>query len=169
MLGAAVAVPLALPLSPGLALGTLWFGMVGGGWPDWFDLRSDFRKSLRLRHRGASHGLTFGMAITAGLWFLLDLFAGTSWTVAGYDARLPFSAVLPWTLAFALGFLSHLVSDACTYAGIRPFLPFSQRRVWALPKFLRGQSSGPIDFLARWLAFTLILLGVAAYAWLRLA
>jgi membrane-bound metal-dependent hydrolase YbcI (DUF457 family) len=168
MLGAAVAMPIAVSLSPGLALGTIWWGMVGGGFPDWFDLRSEFRGSLRLRHRGASHGLPFGIAMSAGLYLLLQILAATPFSPGGIDLTVPDEAIRPWTIAFAFGFLSHMVSDAWTHAGIRPFLPLWDLRVWAVPKLLRGKSNGPIDFLARFLAMLGILIGIGAYAWLRL-
>jgi membrane-bound metal-dependent hydrolase YbcI (DUF457 family) len=167
MLGAAAAIPVALTLTPGLALGTVWWGMVGGGFPDWFDLRSDFRKGLRLRHRGASHGLPFALATVAALYLTLTLLARTPFTPFGIDLTVPDAAIRPWTLAFALGILSHLLSDACTHAGIRPLLPFSDIRVWIVPKLLRGKSNGPLDFLARFVAMTAILAGLIAYLWLH--
>ena len=167
MLGAAVAMPIAVPLSPGIALGTIWWDMVGGGFPDWFDLRSDLRRSFRLRHRGASHGIPLGMALTAGLFAVLGILATTTFTILGVTVALPDVAIRPWTIAFALGFLSHLVADAWTHAGIRPLLPFSDIRVWAAPKILRGRSNGPVDFLARFVAMLGLIVGVAAYAWLR--
>lgn len=164
MLGAAIAMPIAVPLSPGLALGAVWWGTVGGGFPDWFDLRSDLRKPLRLRHRGASHGLPFAALMTAGVWFIFRVLHETPLVVGGADLQLPASAIEPWTLAFALGVLSHLLSDAWTHAGIRPFLPFSAWRFWMVPKLLRGKSNGPIDFLARFIAMLGILAGVVAFA-----
>lgn len=160
--------PIAVPLSPGLALGAIWWGMVGGGFPDWFDLRSDLRKPLRLRHRGASHGLPFGSLLTVGLWLTLEIIAGTDFTFGDLTFKLSPSAILPWTLAFALGFLSHIVSDAWTYAGVRPLLPFSDIRMWIVPKFLRGKSNGPIDFLARFVAMLALLAGLVAYAVVRI-
>lgn len=169
MLGAAVAMPLAIPLSPGFALGTIWWGMVGGGFPDWFDLRSEFRGALRLRHRGASHGLPFGLAITAGLYLVLSLLAATPFVPFGMDLTVPDEAIRPWTAAFALGFLSHLVSDAWTHAGIRPLLPFSDLRVWAVPKILRGKSNGPLDVIARFVAMLAILVGLGVWGWLRVS
>lgn len=165
MLGAAVAMPIAVPLSPGLALGAIWWGMVGGGFPDWFDLRSEFRGSLRLRHRGASHGIPFGLAITAGLFFVLQALSGNTFAPGGIDLTLSPDAVQPWTWAFALGFLSHLLSDAWTHAGIRPLLPFSDLRVWVVPKLVRGKSNGPLDFLARFVAMLAILIGAGVYLW----
>jgi membrane-bound metal-dependent hydrolase YbcI (DUF457 family) len=164
MLGAAVAMPLAVPLSPGLALGAVFWGTVGGGFPDWVDLRSEWRKPLRLRHRGASHGLPFAILAAIGVYLMLRIVAGTTFPVAGYDLRLPHAAVEPWAVAFALGVLSHLIADAWTYAGIRPFLPFAQWRFWVVPKVLRGTSNGPLDFLARFLAMLGILAGVVAWA-----
>ena len=160
--------PIAVPLSPGLALGAVWWGMVGGGFPDWFDLRSDLRKPLRLRHRGASHGLPFGMLLTVGLWLALEIVAGTNFAFGDMTFNLSPSAILPWTLAFGLGFLSHIVSDAWTYAGVRPLLPFSGIRMWIVPKFLRGKSNGPLDFLARFVAMLGLIAGLLVYAVTRL-
>jgi membrane-bound metal-dependent hydrolase YbcI (DUF457 family) len=167
LLGAAAAIPVAITLSPGLALGAAWWGMVGGGFPDWFDLRSEFRRSLRLRHRGASHGLPFAIAMVVGLYLLLQILHATPFTLGDISIAVPAGAIRPWTFAFALGILSHLVADAWTHAGIRPFLPFSSVRVWVVPRLLRGKSSGPIDFLARYIAMTAILMGILAYLWLR--
>jgi membrane-bound metal-dependent hydrolase YbcI (DUF457 family) len=167
LLGAAASIPVALTLSPGLALGTVWWGMVGGGFPDWFDLRSEFRKGLRLRHRGASHGLPFALAMTGGLYLLLQVLAATSFTLGDTTIALTEAAIRPWTIAFALGILSHLVADAWTHAGIRPFLPFSSIRVWLVPKLLRGTSSGPLDFIARSIAMLAILVGLLAYLWVH--
>jgi len=164
MLGAAVAMPIAVPLSPGLALGAIWFGMAGGGFPDWFDLRSELRGQLRLRHRGASHGLPFGILVTLGVWIALRALNATPFAFGDLAFHVPASAIRPWTIAFALGVLSHLLSDAWTVAGIRPLLPVASFRFWIVPKFLRGRSSGPLDFLARFVAMCGILAGVVAYA-----
>ena len=164
MLGAAVAMPIAVPLSPGLALGAVWWGMVGGGFPDWFDLRSDLRKPLRLRHRGASHGLPLGALMTVGVWFIFRNLSETGFAIGSVDLQVPTEAISPWTLAFALGFLSHLLSDAWTHAGIRPLLPLLSIRVWIVPKFLRGRSNGPLDTLVRFVALLGILAGVVAMA-----
>ena len=169
MLGAAVSIPVALTLDPGLALGAAWWGMTGGGFPDWFDLRSEFRRSLRLRHRGASHGLPFALATTAALYLALTLLTRTPFVPFGIDLTVPDPAIRPWTVAYALGILSHLVADAWTHAGIRPLLPFSSLRVWVVPKLLRGTSNGPLDFIARYLAMTAILAGLLAYLWLHAA
>jgi membrane-bound metal-dependent hydrolase YbcI (DUF457 family) len=159
--------PLAMPLAPGLALGTIWWGMVGGGFPDWFDLRSEFRRSLRLRHRGASHGLPVGAAVGVGLFLLLSLLSQTAFVPFGVDLSIPAEAIWPWTIAFTLGFLSHLLADAATHAGIRPLLPFSDIRVWILPRFLRGKSSGPLDAIVRFVAMLALLVGLVAWGWLR--
>lgn len=166
LLGAAAAMPVALTLSPGLALGSLWWGMVGGGFPDWLDLRSEFRKGLRLRHRGASHGLPFAVAITAGLYLLLGVLAATPLTWGDVSVALTHEAIRPWTAAFAFGILSHLLSDAWTHAGIRPLLPFSDVRFWIAPKLLRGASSGPLDALVRFAAMLALLVGAVAYVWI---
>jgi membrane-bound metal-dependent hydrolase YbcI (DUF457 family) len=72
--------------------------------------------------------------------------------------------IVAWTAALALGFLSHLASDACTYAGIRPLLPFSRVKVWLLPGFLRSRTDGYLDTLARVAAIVAIAFGVVVYA-----
>ncbi|HWV36599.1 MAG TPA: metal-dependent hydrolase [Thermomicrobiales bacterium] len=164
MLGAAVAMPIAVSLSPGLALGAVWFGMAGGGFPDWLDLRSELRSPLRLRHRGASHGLPLGILLTIGVWIALRAASATTIDLGSLALHVPADAIQPWTIAFGLGFLSHLLSDAWTVAGIRPLLPIASFRFWIVPKVLRGRSSGPLDFLARFVAMCGILAGVVAYA-----
>lgn len=158
-LGAAAALPVAASLGPGLALGCIWVGMAGGAFPDWLDLHSDFRRGLRLRHRGASHGLPLGMVLTA-LWaallVLLHRHGLAGWTP-------PASAVVPLVVSFAAGFVSHLAADACTVAGIRPLLPFSSRRVWLLPGLLRMRTGGPLDFWVRWASTCLVVAGIVVY------
>lgn len=164
MLGAAVAMPIAVSLSPGLALGAVWFGMAGGGFPDWLDLRSELRGQLRLRHRGASHGLPFGILLTTGVWVALRALSEITLDAGSLAFHVPASAVQPWTLAFGFGFLSHLLSDAWTVAGIRPLLPLISFRFWIVPKLLRGRSNGPLDLFVRVVAMCGILAGVVAWA-----
>ncbi|MGC4192638.1 MAG: metal-dependent hydrolase [Thermomicrobiales bacterium] len=148
-LGAAVALPIVASASPSIAvgIGCCWFGVAGGGFPDWFDLRSDLRRPLRLQHRGASHGLPVALGVTALLYLVLHLlgssiFATESVTLVPSDttARL-------WSICFLAGIVSHLASDACTKGGIRPLLPFSQWKVWLLPKPLRSRHDGWLDRL----------------------
>ncbi len=55
--GAAVALPVAVVLSPAAAAGAIFLGMAGAVVPDYADLKSDFRRVLR--HRGVSHSLLF--------------------------------------------------------------------------------------------------------------
>lgn len=139
--------PIAVSLSPGIAIGCLWWGMAGGGFPDWFDLKSDFRKPLRLRHRGASHGLPVALLASAAVYGLLTVISQASFDILGVPISLSAQDAMPWTLGFLLGVLSHLVSDSCTISGIRPFLPFSGRSFWAIPKFLRSRHDGYLDRL----------------------
>jgi membrane-bound metal-dependent hydrolase YbcI (DUF457 family) len=147
MMGAAAGLLVAAPASVPVMAGAAWMGAVGGGFPDWLDLRSELRGSLRLRHRGASHGLPFVAAMTA-------LVAVAMWALASGDAGLPDWMAIEagtarlWTLAFLLGLLTHLAGDACTHAGIRPLLPFVRWRLWLLPGFLRGRSDGWLNGVA---------------------
>lgn len=148
--------PIAASSSPLIAAGAVWWGMVGGGYPDWFDLRSDF--SPRLKHRGASHSLLLGAAFTFALWWVLGLLADQFASIdLGHDA------IDTWALAFGAGFLSHILADACTRGGVRPFLPFSKTKWWLLPAWLRGTSEGTPDSIARVLALVVIAAGLLRY------
>ena len=149
LLGAAVAMPIAASSSPAIALGAVWWGMVGGGYPDWFDLRSDF--SHRLKHRGTSHSLILGVAFAFALWWVFGLVADQIRT-----NLLSHQDIDTWAIAFGLGFVSHIVADACTRAGVHPFLPFRNNKVWILPTWLRGTSEGTPDTLARVIAIVVI-------------
>jgi membrane-bound metal-dependent hydrolase YbcI (DUF457 family) len=157
--GAAAAAPVALPLSTGGAAVAIWLGIIGSALPDYLDLKAESRRMLR--HRGASHGLAVSALCTAAVFVVLRTL-----NQSGSDL-LPVSAahVWPWTLAFLAGVLSHLLSDACTIAGIRPLLPFSDFKFWLLPKFLRGRSSGPVNLAADLLA--VIVLGVCLGVYLH--
>jgi membrane-bound metal-dependent hydrolase YbcI (DUF457 family) len=162
LLGAAVVVPLALAQEPALAAGCLWLGMAGAGLPDWLDLRSDFRATLR--HRGVSHSLLALAACVGVTWFMLRLFQANPIAMGEVDLSLSRHAVRVLTIALGLGFLSHLAADACTVAGIRPLLPFTQWRVWLLPRPLRGRTGGPLDTGTRWLAVTVLAFGLVLAA-----
>lgn len=156
LLGAAVAMPIAASSSPLIAAGAVWWGMVGGGYPDWFDLRSDF--SPRLKHRGTSHSLALGAGFTFALWWILGLLADQFTSIdLGHDA------IDTWALAFGAGFLSHILADACTRGGVRPLLPFSNRKWWILPAWLRGRSEGTPDTIARALALVALVAGLLRY------
>ena len=164
-----MALPIAVSHEPLVAFGCLWFGMVGGGLPDWFDLRSDFRKPLRLRHRGISHSLVFLILGVGSVYVLLNVMRLSGFAPAGIDLAPPADAVRPWVLSTALGILSHLASDACTRGGIRPLLPFAQLRLWLLPRFLRSRFDGYLDVLFRLAAIGIIGAGTLAYVATRLS
>lgn len=162
MLGAATGTLVAASASLPMAAGAIWLGIAGGGFPDWLDLRSELRGSLRLRHRGASHGLPFTIGITAVVYLALRT---VSEGVVGLPEWLqPSDATAErWTLAFGAGILSHLASDACTHAGIRPMLPLFQWRVWLLPRLFRSRSDGYLNTVA--LGISVAVIGV----WIVLA
>jgi inner membrane protein len=72
-------------------------------------------------HRGLTHSV-LALAVTTGLasaamgaWF------GSVW----------------WGAVWGAGYASHLISDAWTWSGVRFLLPFTQRRFWLAPRFLR--------------------------------
>lgn len=163
LLGAAVAMPFALATGPVTAVGCVWWGMTGGGFPDWLDLRSDLRKPLRLRHRGVSHSFVAGIALTLGVFWLLRIAQGFDLDVHGHTLALGDDVVWFWSASFAAGFASHILSDACTRAGIQPWLPFNDWKVWLLPKPLRSRSDGYLDRVTRLLAAGAVIAGVAIF------
>jgi membrane-bound metal-dependent hydrolase YbcI (DUF457 family) len=168
LLGAAVALPIAVSRDPAVAAGCIWFGMVGGGLPDWLDLRSDFKTSLRLRHRGASHSI-FALAIFVGLFSAgLSTLRQAEFRVGDVSIAPADATIWAWTVSIALGVTSHLLSDACTISGVRPLLPLADARFWLLPKALRGRSDGYLDTVFRALAITALAFGVVVLA-VRLA
>lgn len=151
-LGAAVTLPLAMSFAASasaypiaIGLGGIWFGIAGGGFPDWFDLRSDLKKPLRLQHRGASHGLPVAFAFTALCYLVLHLLASSGFAIGSLVIAPSESTARFWSLCLLAGILSHLASDACTRGGIRPLLPFSQWKCWLLPKPLRSRHDGWLD------------------------
>jgi len=153
LLGVAAAAPVAALVPAAGAVGCLWFGMVGGAFPDYLDLRSGAARHLR--HRGLSHGVLVLVSSMAGVYVVLD-------AVARAETRLlpiPPGYARLWAACFGLGVVSHLASDACTRAGIQPWLPLSRRRVWILPRFARGRSDGWLNGLARLAAVAV--LGIA--------
>lgn len=157
MMGAAAAVPIALTLPPVGAVASLWIGIAGGALPDYIDLRSEARRSLR--HRGVSHSL-FMIAFLCGFsWFVLDALSRSPIELL----PVPESYVTPWTIALGLGMGSHLLGDACTRAGIQPLLPLLRWRFWLLPRFLRGRSEGRLNGLATMISFLILGLGIAVY------
>lgn len=163
-LGAAVTVPLVLDQPVPLALGCLAMGAMGGGAPDWIDFQSGVRKPFTPRHRGASHGLpamvlSIGMLVVA---VLLIRHRAPEW-IGEYELV---NGPWVWTVltAFALGWVSHLASDACTISGIQPFLPFSTWRCWLLPKALRSRSDGYLDKIVRLAVFAILGFGIVIYA-----
>jgi membrane-bound metal-dependent hydrolase YbcI (DUF457 family) len=157
LIGAATAAPIAIALDPLPALGCIWFGVAGGAMPDYLDLRSNARRVLK--HRGVSHSLMVVGLCSALVFVLLD-------GVSRADVNiLPISTdlVVPFTLAFALGMLSHLAGDACTKGGIQPALPFHRGRFWLLPRFFRTRSDGAINGFGRLAAVLVLGFALAAY------
>lgn len=165
MLGAATGLLVSADASAPVAVGAVWMGLAGGGFPDWIDLRSELRGSLRLRHRGASHGVLFAFLATGV--FLLALRALSQGIAELPDwAVIDSSTVVLWTAAFGGAMLSHLLADACTHAGIRPFLPISNHRLWLLPKLLRSRSDGYLDTFAMMTGVAVI--GLIIVRWVAL-
>jgi membrane-bound metal-dependent hydrolase YbcI (DUF457 family) len=159
IMGAAIAVPVAVALPPVGAFGAIWLGMAGGALPDYLDLRSEARRSLR--HRGVSHSLVVIAATMVFVWLVLDALSRESYQLIPVPDRY----VLPWTVSLGLGMLSHLLGDACTKAGIQPLLPILRWRFWLLPRFLRGRSDGSLNLFARGFSYAVLATGLAYYCW----
>jgi membrane-bound metal-dependent hydrolase YbcI (DUF457 family) len=131
-------------------------GVIGGEAPDWIDFHSGLRRPVRIRHRGASHALPLLLVLAA--IFAVALTAGSSLlaTATGLSVEISTDVVAVLTLAFSLGYLSHLASDACTYGGIQPLLPFGKVKIWLLPRAIRSRSDGYLDVLAKLAGFSVL-------------
>lgn len=152
--GAAVALPVAMSLSPPAAAGALFLGMAGAVVPDYADLHSDFRHLLR--HRGVSHSVLFAF----GAIVLTYLILGALTRIGDPRFQLHAALVGPLLVAFALGVGSHLLLDAATPSGIRPLLPLSRFRLRILPPGLRIPTGGTRDALVHTITSLVVMLGV---------
>lgn len=90
-----------------------------------------------LKHRGATH--TFlGCLIFSSIFFIIfkDFFL---------------------TLSFFTGFFLHLLADGFTATGVKPFLPFSDYKIFELPKWATFKVNGHKEYLL----LALLVLGLA--------
>ena len=161
-MGAAVALPSALTLTPPAAAGAIFLGMAGAVIPDYADLRSDIRRVLR--HRGVSHSILFAGAAVALLYAILNALTRVDDSRFQLDSRL----VPTLLLAFGLGIGSHLLLDAATPSGIRPFLPIWGARLRVLPPGMRVSTGGPIDGLIHTVTSLIVTLGLLYLVYERL-
>jgi membrane-bound metal-dependent hydrolase YbcI (DUF457 family) len=139
--GALCALPIAADLAPAAAAGALVCGMAGAVVPDYLDIRSDFQRMLR--HRGFSHSIIMGLVATCMMFLIVDALA----RVDLGDYSMSESLVQPLSIAFGIGLASHLALDACTPGGLRPFLPFTDLKLWLMPRPLRIRTGSGIDTL----------------------
>jgi inner membrane protein len=152
--GAALALPVAVGLSPLAAAGAIFMGMAGAVTPDYADLRSDIRRLLK--HRGVSHSIIFAVVAMLLVWVILEALT----QVADTRFQLNPALVSPLLIAFALGVVSHLLLDAATPSGIRPFLPLFDVRLRVLPPGLRIPTGGWVDRLVHRATSLIVTLGL---------
>jgi membrane-bound metal-dependent hydrolase YbcI (DUF457 family) len=72
-------------------------------------------------HRGMTHSFLAWSFTTAVALFLSQRYDGSIW----------------WGLCWSAGYASHILSDAMTWSGIKPWQPWNERRAWLVPKPLR--------------------------------
>lgn len=77
--------------------------------------------SYFLPHRGPTHWLIVAVGLSAIVWWLCQFFQAPDWV---------------W-IAFLTGYVSHLVADGCTRAGVKLFMPFYKKSVKLPVKALR--------------------------------
>jgi membrane-bound metal-dependent hydrolase YbcI (DUF457 family) len=159
-MGVAAAAPLAALMPPVGAVGCLWMGMTGGAFPDYVDLRSGMKRHLK--HRGFSHSYLMLAASSAFVFMILQALNQETTGLL----HVPTEYVRAWTAGFAFGVISHLLGDACTRAGIQPALPFSQRKMWVLPRVFRGKSVGWQNGVAQ--IASMVVLGISLAGFLAL-
>ena len=94
---------------------------------------------------------------------------GTHWLPVGAGLSIAVAAVtVPWlgptaAIAFAAGYLSHLVGDGCTRSGI-PLVPVSGSRLHFLPRLLRVRTGTVGETVAN-VAYGVVLVAVAYLLW----
>jgi membrane-bound metal-dependent hydrolase YbcI (DUF457 family) len=162
VMGVAAAAPLAALMPPVGAVGCLWQGLTGGAFPDYVDLRSGVKRHFK--HRGVSHSYLMVFASTAFVYIVLRALNQDVTRLL----HVPDDYVRAWSASFALGVVSHLLGDACTRGGIQPALPFSQRKIWVLPKLFRAKSVGWQNGVAQLTAIVVIGIAVAMFLTIRL-
>jgi len=146
--GALCAVQITTDLAPTVAVGALVCCLAGAIVPDYLDLRSDFQGLLR--HRGISHSALAAVLATVAVYFIVDALSRVDLGEFSISA----SMIQRLSIAFAIGFASHLVLDAFTTTCIRPALPCVGWRLCLLPRRLRIRTGGRVDAMIRWLAAT---------------
>jgi hypothetical protein len=89
-------------------------------------------------HRAATHVLLIAAALTTGTYFL--------------GHAIGFPSLWMW---FALGYLSHLLLDMMTPAGVSVLWPLSRRDLHLLPSFMRVRTGSGGDVAVRLLLMAL--------------
>lgn len=143
MLGYAPVIALLPPRYRWLAVLGLPLALLGARIPD-----LDHRLPL-VPHRGPTHTV----------WFALFVSLGAAIAVRSIGPTAPVALSLCAGGAVGIGILSHLVADACTIAGIRPFWPIWDRSV----SVARFRAADPLPnwalFLGGLVAIALVLAG----------
>lgn len=121
MLGYAPVIALLPPRYRWLAVLGLPLSLLGARVPD-IDQRLPF-----VPHRGPTHTI----------WFAVFLSIGVAGIVRSIGPTAPAAISLVTGAAVGIGILSHLVADAFTIAGIRPFWPLWDRAV-SVARFRAG-------------------------------
>lgn len=106
--------------------------------------------SRLIPHRGPTHYLITALALSYGVYWISVLLNQSSM----------------YAVAFASGYVSHLLSDSLTRSGVPLFAPLYRRRIHLLPRRLRLRTNRSLSF-GEALSIVLIASG-AAYAMLLL-
>lgn len=96
-----------------VAIVLLFGALMGASYPD-------IDQELPIKHRGVTHTLWgVGIVVAFAGWSTIAQPMGTTWTSL---------CLLPLLTGFATGYMSHLVADAFSTAGIAWFYPLQQYR-----------------------------------------
>lgn len=98
-------------------------------------------------HRGLTHSL-LALLFTSSL----AMYLSTIWSSHGAW----------WGLCWGAGYASHLISDSWTWSGVRWLQPFSDRRFWLVPRFLRFRVGTWRDTALRYIS---PFVGLAIWIW----
>jgi membrane-bound metal-dependent hydrolase YbcI (DUF457 family) len=100
-------------------------------------------------HRGLTHSLIAMILVAVASIYVSVFFTSTRNTW--------------WGIAFAAGWLSHLVADGLTFSGLRLLQPFSKARFWFAPRPLRFRvgtwPDAMLAMIAPFIGFIVLLIG----------
>lgn len=112
------------------------------------DIDSDEGTLRQMTGTARSNGC-FGLLASLGISAITGGHRALTHTllVTGTIAGVAWWIHAPWLMAFAIGYVAHIVADMLTRAGVPLLWPISDRRIHLLPGFLRISTGSFVEYL----------------------